>query len=581
MNDSIFAMKIAGLWLVLFCCALTGLTAPMTASGLQEQSGRHAQRMYEVGHRVYGLIESAFRDAGMVLPEAAYPANGAQLLYYVRLLDSASLSATGEAYADQARRILGGWDGPGPVLAELADDFSLEFEPLINLELRLDDERPDKRVLDAPLDVLTLNSRVAMGPLWGEMQFMLRQEPNHGRLSGESWSNVPGAVEWIDFNLPRRGYMSVGGERWSAQVGRDALAWGSSRSGSLTYSGEADYLDFARLSTFYRWFSYSGVFLRLEPWVHVDADPAEVPDGGRYAPPEGDYRSWRKSIVTHRFTFRPHERLRFSLMESAGVGGYAPDLRLFNPFMILHNHFDFTLMTFATSAELTVVPLRGLELYGQWYMNDIMLPQEAEAGAVEPNAMAWLGGFQYQLPLDTSLARFGAEVFYSDPYVYIRESVLRSFTYRHRVHTNYDGSGGESLGNIEWHDGFLGSPFGNDSLALVLFGGIELLNTAGLELEFVRHHDGEKGASDILIPGAAAVEESTPTGTPQYVTQVTGVLSVSSAGFPQLVLPESMVLDTALTGRMQWIENVAHGKGDTAFRGAASLSLGASWKFPY
>ncbi|MFW6362624.1 MAG: hypothetical protein ACOC0D_02160, partial [Spirochaeta sp.] len=166
-----------------------------------------------------------------------------------------------------------------------------------------------------------------MGPFFGEMDLMIRQEPFHSLLADDSWSNLPGRIQWMDFNFPRRAYLAAGGDRWTLQIGRDRLRWGTSRSGSLTFSGHPEYLEFIRLSTFFRHFSYSGVFLRLEPYVK---SASELPADGPYVPPyylstgqnpQKHYRIWRKSVVSHRFTFAPHDKLRFSLMESTGIGG--------------------------------------------------------------------------------------------------------------------------------------------------------------------------------------------------------------------------------------------------------------------
>lgn len=559
-------------------------------------SAESPQRIYPVGHKVYRCLEAAYRDAGRVLPEVVYPANGAQLRLYLDLLADARLSVSGEYYRSEAQCILNGTDGPGPVLHEPSRGFSLEFDPQFALEYRLDDPSLDTRLLDPPVDLLRLDSRIAMGSVYGEIQFVVRQEPYHGELAPANPTNVPSALTYIDVNFPPRAFAALGGDTWLFQVGRDRVVWGASRSGSLTLSGDPDYLEFARFSTFFRTFSYSWIFFRLEPYVQ---SWDELPDDGPYVPPfflddgsggiagpSAHYRVWRKSIVMHRFTFRPGERVRFSVMESTGIGGYAPDLRILNPFMILHNHFDFSLMTFACSAELTVTPLGGLELYGQWYMNDFLLPQEADAGSTEPNAMAWLTGVHWQHPLDlltgsgptrAAVLLLGGEFYYGDPYVYIRESVLRSFTYRHRVYTNYDGSGGETLGRIVWQDGFLGSPFGNDSLAWLVFAGLELAPTGRLELELVRYQAGELGPTDILTPSTEAAQQQTPTGTPEYATQFTTELRVSSDGIPGLSW-NGFVLDAAVTGRLLWTANLDHHASQEDFQAALGLSIGARWR---
>lgn len=587
-------MKKTSTLCVLLLCAIGVIPAAAESpQGLHASRVSQAARVFPLEHPVYRYLELAYREAGRVLPETVFPANGQQLGFYADLLPEFSAGSAGAYYMTEIRSLLSGSDGPGPLLSEPDTGLELEFVPLLNFEYRLDDARPSYRVLDRPEDVLRLESRTTMGPLYAEIDFIIRQEPNHGYLDGESRSNLPSEINYTDFNFPDRAIMATGGRHWSAQIGRDRLSWGTSRSGSLTYGGPDHYLDYARLSTFFRRFSYTGLFLRLEPFARA----SELPASGPYRPPylEGtnpadQYRLWRKSIVTHRFTFVPHNSLRLSLMESTAVGGYTPDLRMFNPFMILHNYFDFTLMSFATSAEVTWIPLKGLELYGQWYMNDFLLQAEADAGAQEPNAMAWLGGLHYQkslVPIELNgldrmfpLFSIGIEGYYADPYAYIRESVLRSFTYRQRVHTNYSpGTGEYRLGVIDWHDGFLGSPYGNDSAAWLVFACLDLDPLARLDLEYSEHRDGELGPADILTPGPEAVQLEGPSGMVELQRQLTVRLGLSSHGFQALQqILGSAVLGLDFTGRLQWLENTAHVAGDSDFRSGLGIGMGIEWR---
>ena len=540
------------------------------------------QRLYPSDHHIHELIHAAYLDAGRVLPEVTYPASGAQLQFYLELLYDANLSPVGEETRARAWALLGEPDGPPPVLSEPGSGFSLQFVPAIAVELRVDESGRDTRLLPPPADLGSLQTRLTMPPFYGQIDVAVRQEPYHGELAPGNLTNIPSAVEYLDFNFPHRAFLSTGGPHWSFQIGRDQVAWGVSRSGALTLSGEADYVDFARFITFYRTFGYSWIWLRLEPWVH---GVEELPDAGPYAPPylvdggpAANYRVWRKTVFIHRFTFRPVDWLRFTIMESASIGGYQPDLRMLNPFMVMHSHFDFSLMASATSAELTVVPFHGVEAYGQWYMNDFLLRQEADAGSTEPNAMAWLAGAHWRYPVSLApvVASLGGEFYYADPYVYIRESVLRSFTYRHRVSTNYDGAGGTTLGRIVWHDGFLGSPFGNDSIAWLAFVGVEIPRLVGVDVEFRHHIDGELGVTDILAPEEAAALQRTPTGTPEISNRLTATVSATSEATE--LLPSGLVATAGLTGILQWTTNVGHESGATKIRGAAALSVGIRWQ---
>ncbi|THB64000.1 MAG: hypothetical protein D6B26_05400 [Spirochaetaceae bacterium] len=588
---------------VVICCLVFVFLVVCLPLAAQEnmygQPGR--QRMFSVGHPVYQLLEDAYRDAGRVLPELAWPASAAQLGFMIDQLNDARLSAAGRARLEAAARYLKAWDGPAPVLSEAQAGMAVQFVPIINLQVRFDDENPQQQVLAPPLDLLRLDVRAQMAPVFAEMQAALRQEPNYDYLSPGSRSNIPMNIDHADSNFPKRAYMASGTERWSIQLGRDKLSWGTSQTGSLTLSGKAPYHDFIRIAGFFRSFSYSGIFMRQEPFARQNEIPSEGPyvppvilrdDDGDPLSPEDHYRHWQKALVIHRFTMRPIDSLRFSLMESVGIAGYTPDLRFFNPFMVNHNYYDFTTMTFATSAEITLTPMAGLEISGQWYMNDFMLPQEEAAGATEPNAMAWLGGVHWQRPLgqqaDSALLKLGGEIYYGDPYVYIRESVLRSFISRQRVHTNWNGSG-MSLGMIEWNDEFLGSPFGNDSFAWQLRAEISWLQLARVQTDFVRHSDGQNGPADILPADGSAVLQETPSGVAENINQWTIAADVSSQGIAPLhnVLSHGLpggwfagtVLDLGAVVRLVWLENADHVQGRTDFRPGVAAKMGVSWQW--
>jgi len=219
-------------------------------------------------------------------------------------------------------------------------------------------------------------------------------------------------------------------------------------------------------------------------------------------------------------------------------------------------------------------------------MNDFALPQEQDAGSSAPNAMAWLGGVHWQRPVAIGRAprstgfaavHLGGEVYYGDPYVYIRESVLRSFTTRLRVHTNYDGSGGETLGRIVWEDEYLGSPYGNDSLAYQFFARLDFLPLGSLDIEILRHHDGELGPADILPADGDAAAAVTPTGTPEYSTRLAAVATASSDGIPGIDWPR-FVLSASLTGCVAWTQNAGHVLGATDTRAALGARVTAHWR---
>ncbi|MFW6362625.1 MAG: hypothetical protein ACOC0D_02165 [Spirochaeta sp.] len=110
-------LRIPGMILICIIIGAPGVTAQ-----------QNDQRMYPVGHAIYDHLERGYRDAGRVLPELVQPMSGAQLRFYLGLLDDAVLSPAGDYALSEAWRILAGWDGPGPLLSEPEAGFSLQFD---------------------------------------------------------------------------------------------------------------------------------------------------------------------------------------------------------------------------------------------------------------------------------------------------------------------------------------------------------------------------------------------------------------------------------------------------------------------
>lgn len=273
----------------------------------------------------------------------------------------------------------------------------------------------------------------------------------------DPWSNLPINVNTLDVQFPHRAFLSVGGDRWNVQLGRDVIDWGNGRTGNLYISDYTEWHDALQMSTFWERFKFSWVWVSLDGhltdaerefeqyavgWdtdgdgavdTYTDPDPDDDTDGPVYAyRPDVEH----KNLIAQRFELRLWDRLGLAYTEGIIFGRERVELRHLNPLYHYHNLYTNTqnIGNAHRSFEFDLAVMPGLNLYGVISPDQWTSPLEPGTDVTqEPNAVAYLAGLDYRRPLGDGYLQGTIEGVYATPWMYIHNSPLTSITQRRYV----------------------------------------------------------------------------------------------------------------------------------------------------
>ncbi len=402
---------------------------------------------------------------------------------------------------------------------------------------------------------------------WGRVTFDLTQDHNlfEQPQPREVRNNIP-PLAGTDVTLPHRAVVALGGPAWNLHLGRDRLDVGNGQMGNLAISDAVDFYDFGSLQLFVPWFTWTTTMMRLDPTLL--GDELALPGMDRL-------RAQEKHVVLHRFEVVLLEKVHVGLMEGVTIGGVAPDLRFLNPLLVLHDLYPwnevsaYVAAAYVFEVEATVVPVRGLRLWGQaalnQYQSDFERERYGDVAAGIPNAMAGLAGLELcaPLPLDLGLAVpvwlaagmtlhvfAGVEVVETNPWFGVRENPLVSSFSRRRLTSNLPG--GE-----EYVDQPLGWRFGPDSRVWRAWLGVLDVGAGDIEIGMEHREQGQHDLRTAYEEGAAAVALTTPTG----VSEEQWVFTLRSELLPLRF--DRFTLSVHLDYQHFWIANLNHLSGAT------------------
>jgi hypothetical protein len=308
---------------------------------------------------------------------------------------------------------------------------------------------PDKSILDFNYmyEINELPSVIKAGFLVQAGGFSLLglpeiRETTSALLEDENITSIPGDLTSINFySLPFRGISTFYSAPIELRLGRDKLNVGPSTWGGLTLNKYVPYYDYVKARFFVPGFSFSSYIINLNPiMTSNESDYLNSLTSGEYRKLEpngtknGDpYMDRFKNLVLSKITVVPWSWLCFSVTQCNLVGGRPLEITDFNPLLIFHNNFDEGTYSVPLSVTATVVPYKGIKIYGEWYFYDAPAGDEVDQ---DQNAFAM--GYQIGFTLLSTpffriwpgRFRLDAEISYVDPWTYGKAYDLRKFTSR-------------------------------------------------------------------------------------------------------------------------------------------------------
>ncbi|MFO8042723.1 MAG: hypothetical protein R6U25_05950, partial [Alkalispirochaeta sp.] len=486
---------------IVLCAALT--------TGVVAQE--NFQKTYALRSAEYEALRTLYIEQGSALPFSSGPFSAAEIRAAMDRLDYGGLSQAGRTTYDWLQEQL----SPVPDYQEENGRFQFQVNPEYSFEgyVHTDRDNPlweyrwEDRLPFARFPLEAWVSQHAYGvfdlafmknipdfsvyPTYSSgSQFQFDENGEFGFSTEEEdpWSNLPTNVNTLDVQFPHRAFLSVGGDRWNAQVGRDVIDWGNGRTGNLYISDYADWHDAMQLSTFWERFKFSWIWVSLDGkltsderefevyqvgWdtdgdgvIDTTEDPAEngtdldtdTPNVGPYAVARPDEE--HKNLIAQRFELRLWDRLGLVYTEGIIFGRQQVELRHLNPLYHYHNLYTNTQNTGNAhrSFEFDFAVTPGLSLYGVISPDQWTSPLEPGTDVTdEPNAVAYLAGLDYRRAVGQGFLKGVVEGVYATPWMYIHNSPLTSITQRRLVMAQH----GNERTQV-WIDRPLGHYGGND-----------------------------------------------------------------------------------------------------------------------
>ncbi len=418
------------------------------------------QKIYPADDKIIEWLRAVLNEQGRAPLFASGPYSGSEIRGNLERVERAALSAPGRALYDRIEAAL----APAPRFEQTLPDgrFGIGLRPglEVNLETYMQSAAGQtawlygyerrRPLLSIPLEVWVLSSAYASMDLTlrknyysfddymtRELWESLRDDDGGQREPPDTpnpdpRSNFPSRFEALDPQFPFRSFVAVGGDYWGAQFGRDVIAWGPGRSGTLVVSDYADYHEALRLSTFFERFKYSYFWINA-PGITTDENGSANDIQGRRR---------ERNYIGHRIEFRPTERLNLAANEVYLIAKESMELRYLHPIMLFHNHFirkrDSSIIA-GFEFDFALAP--RWRLYGEYAFNSLML-EALHGGNVEddPNAWGALVGLDTRFPKRKGYVVSGLEAVYTNPWLYTHNQHYTSLTHSRRLQTEHIGT---------------------------------------------------------------------------------------------------------------------------------------------
>ena len=349
-----------------------------------------------------------------------------------------------------------------------------------------------------------LNSANASG-LKENNTYIFNPSDNEDRFNSTLATNIPFVSKGsIDLDITDNSFFSAGTPYISATIARGQLSWGNGTMGNLLLGNTLSYHDYIGIAASNNdWFDYNMIIsFFTHPMNYYQGFTAEI--------------HGIQMLIAHRFEFRMlSDKLRLTLNEA--IMYHSPDntidFRTFSPLLILHGLYIPANANSLATAEIEYAPIRNLQLYLSFAVDDFAVGSEPKAPAYDATLNMWgiMGGVRSTIPYKEGVFSLNFETVYTSPFMYHKDSYGEEDNYNYVL----DYVGSIRLQNGKFERQYLSFPFGSDAFAVL--GGLSYTVPyewdAGLKLFFMMHGITNKNSvvekydgTQSFVPGGLATE---------------------------------------------------------------------------
>ena len=274
-------------------------------------------------------------------------------------------------------------------------------------------------------------------------------------------------IDKLNIETPTRNYLSTGGEGWFLTLSKDKLEWNKSHIGSFIFDSHLEYQEYLRFKLFRDKLSFEYVM----EFFDTDTSNNVMSTGS------GIYRLFS----AHAISYRPVPSLLFTLSEDIMYVSDSVDPHYLNPSTLYHNLNNSTLLNAIAHVAFSFSPMKGVNTYGQFVLDQATAPTEAST-----QAAAWgiSLGIEGAKRIKNGTFTYNVEGAYTTPELYRRQKADFLLFQRYSTNVNYK--------RFLFFD-YFGFPYGGDSI--VMEGEIKYIShdgwNTGIKGEYLLH--GEMG----------------------------------------------------------------------------------------
>lgn len=394
-------------------------------------------KYYPVSSDEWNLVDDICRITGVAGPSSFGPVTGNQLLI---ALDRAEKNGASSGLVKKAKDMICSFD------SLYSDDLGAialagEFNEEVYLQTSGDEmERPPYGYDDEWIvrgyrerpSSLTITMESIVGPyFYSRFVYPVREKQIMKNYYWNDSVHFLGASKDWEQNFPCDAGISFSCSNMSLITGRGKVSQGEGFTGNTAVGDNYDYQEFLKLGANTR---NTEVFLILTSFdsSRTSTDGSRVKIEEPYKVQNASFSGYRELRHSAGYELTLFDKTKISLSFINLIDTTtAFDFRYFNPFMIMHNYFNYHEDTILEannmiSVDTSIALAKGLRLYVQLCMDQIQLSGETKSYTkkylyVDPNAFAGLINLSYSKDINDSILTLFGEAVYTSPAMYLNQ----------------------------------------------------------------------------------------------------------------------------------------------------------------